>query len=35
MFGPEVEFVMKVYFGLCIFAAFAVGALVGAAIMWG
>jgi hypothetical protein len=28
------EFVLKVYFGLCLFAAFVAGALLSAFIMW-
>ena len=35
MFGPDIEFALKLYFGLAIFAAFVAGALVTAVIMWG
>lgn len=34
MFGPEFELALKIYFGLVIFAAFVVGAIVSAVIMW-
>jgi hypothetical protein len=35
MFDDSIEFVLKVYFGLAVFAAFVVGALFSAVIMWG